>query len=407
MLVVLLTQAGDTSSISPRKWVLAAQTALGPFVLPGGTSSDATCRATSSSNAIHCMYSMSASIMPLQVVEEKKAPCLVGTDHTLASSFGCSTAAKGQPEGVPVHNPASKLSPQAVPLQAGISPPQPTITTDCAVKGAKQGRCHPEDSGLKFRLMPQQHTHNDVDSACRSLFKLLEYSDIWTIQAPINQVMIMRDKHQAHHGQQSEQGACRGQGRPRNRNGTKFPVAYICPDSFLISASSSVRKLQKFSLHHAGVKSSIKGDLKIVPRVASSELPQLQASPCTWSASTHCHSSGAGFLKFVVDFYQRCTRADNDYKDHRSPALADRGYKCGASTHCSVPVGVYGRLWVSSKLTPVWSTAKSGGVQEHRLQYNITQRSTAPQLTRRALMIPTLRTPSCGAPVLQISAKRH
>lgn len=49
-------------------------------------------------------------------------PCLVGTDHTLASSFGCSTAAKGQPEGVPVHNPASKLSPQAVPLQAGISP---------------------------------------------------------------------------------------------------------------------------------------------------------------------------------------------------------------------------------------------------------------------------------------------
>lgn len=36
--------------------------------------------------------------------------------------------------------------------------------------------------------MPQQHMHNTVYSAYRSLFKLLQYSNIWTSKAPINQV---------------------------------------------------------------------------------------------------------------------------------------------------------------------------------------------------------------------------
>lgn len=98
---------------------------------------------------------------------------------------------------------------------------------------------------------------------------------------------------------------------------------------FFISASSSVRKLQKFLPHHAGVKSSIKGDLKIVPRVASSKLPQLQASPCTWSASARCHSSGAG-KGFFFNYYFLF------YFVHLWSASADRRYKYSVSTHCSV-----------------------------------------------------------------------
>lgn len=36
--------------------------------------------------------------------------------------------------------------------------------------------------------MSQQHMHNIIYSAYRSLFKLLEYTNIWTSQAPINPV---------------------------------------------------------------------------------------------------------------------------------------------------------------------------------------------------------------------------